>query len=183
MHSDLKVSAAAVDDESSQDNEKHNCGGDRPPVIFAPLWVGPPTIVARATSAFKVFVYHIPARLARSANCPRRQFSRLGAATGLGPASKAVVGGRPPKPKADREPSRVLAHHVINCTFGCILLRIKFCMHPLITFCVYPPAIACNCIRFLRVSSGRRPAVLVSFRRTSRTEYLKKCSVCLALRA
>jgi hypothetical protein len=125
MHSDLKVSAAAVDDESSQDNEKHNCGGDRPPVIFAPPWVGPPTIVARATSAFKVFVYHIPARLARSANCPRRQFSRLGAATGLGPASKAVVGGRPPKPKADREPSRVLAHHVINCTFGCILLRIK----------------------------------------------------------
>ena len=63
MHSDLKVSAAAVDDESSQDNEKHNCGGDRPPVIFAPPWVGPPTIVARATSAFKVFVYHIPARL------------------------------------------------------------------------------------------------------------------------
>ena len=41
-HSDLKVSAAAVDDESCQDNEKHNCGGDRPPVIFAPPWVGPP---------------------------------------------------------------------------------------------------------------------------------------------
>jgi len=39
MHSELKVSAAAVDDESSQDNEKHNCGGDRPPVIFAPAWV------------------------------------------------------------------------------------------------------------------------------------------------
>src|SRR6516225_9641957 len=160
MHSDLKVSTAAVDDESSQDNEKHNCGGDRPPVIFAPPWVGPPTIVARATSAFKVFVYHIPARLARSANCPRRQ-------------SRDWARRPPPKPKADREPSRVLAHHVINCTFGCILLRIKFCMHPLITFCVYPPAIACNCIRFLRVSSGRRPAVLVSFRRTSRTEYLR----------
>jgi hypothetical protein len=32
----LKVSAAAVDDESCQDNEKHNCGGDRSPVIFAP---------------------------------------------------------------------------------------------------------------------------------------------------
>ena len=112
MHSDLKVSAAAVDDESSQDNEKHNCGGDRPPVIFAPPWVGPPTIVARATSAFKVFVYHIPARLARSANCPRRQ-------------SRDWARRPPPKPKADREPSRVLAHHVINCTFGCILLRIK----------------------------------------------------------
>jgi hypothetical protein len=38
MHSDLKVSAAAVDDESSQDNEKHNCGGERPLVIFAPPW-------------------------------------------------------------------------------------------------------------------------------------------------
>ena len=63
MHSDLKVSAAAIDDDSSQDNEKHNRGGDRPPVIFAPPWIGPPTVVARATSAFKVFVYHIPARL------------------------------------------------------------------------------------------------------------------------
>ena len=73
MHSDLKVSATAVDDESSQDNEKHNCGGDRPPVIFAPPWVGPPTIVPRATSALKVLVYHIPARLVtRSANGPRR---------------------------------------------------------------------------------------------------------------
>src|SRR5499427_9293034 len=61
-HSDLKVSAAAVDDESSQDNEKHNCGGDWPPVIFAPPRVGPPTIVTRATSAFKVFVYHIAVR-------------------------------------------------------------------------------------------------------------------------
>jgi hypothetical protein len=36
MHSDLKVSAAAVDDKSCQDNEKHNCGSARPPVIFAP---------------------------------------------------------------------------------------------------------------------------------------------------
>jgi hypothetical protein len=53
---------AAVDDESSQDNEKHNCGGDRPPVIFAPPWVGPPSIVTRATSAFKMFVYHIGVR-------------------------------------------------------------------------------------------------------------------------
>ena len=62
MYSGLKVSAAAVDDESSQDNEKHNCGGDRPPVIFAPPWVGPPTTVTRATSVFKVFVYHIAVR-------------------------------------------------------------------------------------------------------------------------
>jgi len=56
MYSGLKVSAAAVDDESSQDNEKHNCGGDRPPVIFG-----------RATdysdeSHLKVFVYHIAVR-------------------------------------------------------------------------------------------------------------------------
>jgi len=28
-HSDLKVSAAAVDDESCQDNEKHNCAMGR----------------------------------------------------------------------------------------------------------------------------------------------------------
>ena len=32
----LEVCTAAVDDESGQDSEKHNCGGDRPPVIFAP---------------------------------------------------------------------------------------------------------------------------------------------------
>jgi len=63
-HSDLKVSAAAVDDESSQDNEKHNCGGDWPPVIFAPPWVGPPAVVVakRTTSMFKVWVYHFRAR-------------------------------------------------------------------------------------------------------------------------
>jgi hypothetical protein len=56
MHSDLKVGAAAVDDESCQDNEKHNCGGDRPPVIFAPPWVGPPAVVTarRTASVFKV---------------------------------------------------------------------------------------------------------------------------------
>jgi hypothetical protein len=65
MHSDLKVSAAAVDDESCQDNEKHNCGGDRPPVIFAPPWAGPPAVAAagRATSIFNVWVYHF--------SCPR----------------------------------------------------------------------------------------------------------------
>jgi hypothetical protein len=62
MHTGLKMSAATVDDESSQDNEKHNCSGDRPPVIFAPPRIGPPTIVTRATSAFKVFVYHIAVR-------------------------------------------------------------------------------------------------------------------------
>src|SRR5215475_2190274 len=54
-HSDLKVSAAAVDDESCQDKEKHTCGGDRSPVIFAPPRVGPPAVVAtRTTSIFKV---------------------------------------------------------------------------------------------------------------------------------
>jgi hypothetical protein len=58
--SHLKMSAAAVDDESCQDNEKHNCGGDRSPVIFAPPWVGPPAVVAagRTASIFKVWVYH-----------------------------------------------------------------------------------------------------------------------------
>jgi hypothetical protein len=62
-HSDLKVSAAAVNDESCQDNEKHNCGGDRPPVILAPPCVGPPAVVAaRITSIFKVWVYHFRAR-------------------------------------------------------------------------------------------------------------------------
>jgi hypothetical protein len=30
-----------------------------PPVIFGAPRVGPPTVVAKATSAFKVWVYHI----------------------------------------------------------------------------------------------------------------------------
>ena len=61
---DLKVDAAAVHDESSQDNEKHHCSCDRPPVIFAPPWVGPPAVVAarKTTSVFKVWVYHIRVR-------------------------------------------------------------------------------------------------------------------------
>src|SRR5262249_54374128 len=37
---------AAVDDESSQDNEKHNCGSDRPPIIFRAAWIGASAIVA-----------------------------------------------------------------------------------------------------------------------------------------
>src|SRR6516162_11707710 len=39
---DQRAAAAAVDDKSCQDNEKYNCSGDRPPVIFAAPWVGPP---------------------------------------------------------------------------------------------------------------------------------------------
>src|SRR6516164_1008313 len=58
MHSDLKVSATAVDDKSCQGNEKYNFSGDRPPVIFAAPWVGPPAVVARPTSAFKISMYH-----------------------------------------------------------------------------------------------------------------------------
>jgi hypothetical protein len=54
----LKVDATAIDDQSSQDNEKHNCGGDRPPIVFGAPWVGPPTVVARPTSGFKVLINH-----------------------------------------------------------------------------------------------------------------------------
>ena len=46
---------AAVDDESSQYNERHNCGSDRPPVIFAPPWVGPSAVVAPRKAATLVF--------------------------------------------------------------------------------------------------------------------------------
>ena len=65
MHSDLKVSATAVDDKSCQDNEKYKCGGDRPPVIFAAPWVGPPTVVAarRATLVVKAWVCHFGTRV------------------------------------------------------------------------------------------------------------------------
>ncbi len=49
---------AAIDDQSCQDNEKHNRGCERPPVVFGAPWVGPPTVVARPTSAFKVSIYH-----------------------------------------------------------------------------------------------------------------------------
>src|SRR5262249_39422603 len=57
-----------------------------------------------------------------------------------------------------------------DCTFGCILLRIKFCMHPVnYILHVSPPAV-CDCIRLLQT----HPAVrLVSLQRTNRTEYLR----------
>ena len=48
---DLKI-GAAVDDESSQDNEKHNCGSDRPPIIFRAPWIGPSAIVAARLNHF-----------------------------------------------------------------------------------------------------------------------------------
>ena len=38
--------------------KKYNCSGDGPPVIFAAPWVGPPAVVARPTSAFKISMYH-----------------------------------------------------------------------------------------------------------------------------
>jgi hypothetical protein len=47
----LKVDATARDNQSTQDNEKHNASSGRP-------WVGPPTVVARSTSAFRVSIYH-----------------------------------------------------------------------------------------------------------------------------
>jgi hypothetical protein len=54
----LKVDATARDNQSTQDNEKHNRGDYRPPIIIGAPWVGPPTVVARSTSAFKVSMYH-----------------------------------------------------------------------------------------------------------------------------
>ena len=54
-----KKIGAAVDDECSQDDEKDNCGDEGPPVIFGAPWIGPSAIVVRATSAFKVWLYHI----------------------------------------------------------------------------------------------------------------------------
>jgi len=48
----------AIDDQSSQDNEKHNRGCERAPVVFGTPWVRPPTIVARPRSAFKVSICH-----------------------------------------------------------------------------------------------------------------------------
>ena len=47
----LKV-GGAVDEESSQDNEKHNCGSDRPPIIFRAPWIGPSAIVAARVNHF-----------------------------------------------------------------------------------------------------------------------------------
>jgi hypothetical protein len=52
-HSSLKVNPTAGDNQSTQDNEKHNGGDYRPPIIFGPPWLGPPTTVTKATSAFK----------------------------------------------------------------------------------------------------------------------------------
>jgi hypothetical protein len=54
----LKVEPTARDDQSNQNNEKYNCGGDRPPLIFGAPRVGPPTVVARATSTVKVTICH-----------------------------------------------------------------------------------------------------------------------------
>jgi hypothetical protein len=55
----LEKLGTAVDDECSQDNEKDNCADEWPPVVFGAARVGPPTVVARATPAFNVWVYHI----------------------------------------------------------------------------------------------------------------------------
>src|SRR6516225_3491769 len=54
----LKVDATARDNQSTQDNEKHNRRDYRPSIIFGAPWVRPPAIVARSTSAFKVSTYH-----------------------------------------------------------------------------------------------------------------------------
>jgi hypothetical protein len=43
---------------SNQNNEKYNCGCDRTPLIFGAPRVGPPTVVARATSTVKVTICH-----------------------------------------------------------------------------------------------------------------------------
>jgi hypothetical protein len=56
-HSPLKVDATAIDNQSTQDNE-HNRGEYRPPIIFGAPWLGPPTVVARSRPAFKVSIYH-----------------------------------------------------------------------------------------------------------------------------
>jgi hypothetical protein len=53
------MDATARDNQSTQDNEKHNRGDYRPPIIFGEPWVGPSTVVARSTSAFKVSIYHL----------------------------------------------------------------------------------------------------------------------------
>ena len=36
---------AAVENEASQDKEKHNRRDERPPLIFGAPWVGPPAVV------------------------------------------------------------------------------------------------------------------------------------------
>jgi hypothetical protein len=57
-HSPLKVDATAVDNQRTQDNEKNNRGGYRPPIIFGAPWLGPPTVVVRSPAGFKVSIYH-----------------------------------------------------------------------------------------------------------------------------
>jgi hypothetical protein len=57
-HSPLKVDATAVDNQRTQDNEKNNRGGYRPPIIFGAPWLGPPTVVVRSPPGFKVSIYH-----------------------------------------------------------------------------------------------------------------------------
>jgi hypothetical protein len=67
----LKVDATARDNQSTQDNEQHNRGDYRPPIIFGAPWVGPPTVVARSTSAFKVSIYHRKAKRLGLCRVPR----------------------------------------------------------------------------------------------------------------
>jgi hypothetical protein len=85
------VGATARYNQSTQDNEKHNRGDYRPPIIFGAPWVGPSTVVARSTSAFKVLIYHLdkgnvsgfaefrvsPARATTKAPLPRGQRRNL----------------------------------------------------------------------------------------------------------
>src|SRR5262249_37441436 len=78
--------------------------------------------------------------------------------------------GNQPNGLWDELPELLRFRSSSDCTFGCILLRIKFCMHPVnYTLHVSAPTV-CDCIRLLRVHPAVRPARLASLQRTNQTK-------------
>src|SRR6516164_8939177 len=106
------------------------------------------------------------------ANIKKRHFCRW---PRVGPKQTVSVNA----PVAIGHGDRGLASRVLrfprsssDCTFGCILLRIKFCMHPVNDILHVSHRAVCDCIRLLKTHPAVRLARLVSFRQTNRTEHL-----------
>jgi len=84
----LREVGAAVHDQPRHQDEKQNCGGDRPPVVLRVPWIGPAAMkaITRAASVLKRGVWQIHGH----GSLPREK--RLKPGLGSGPAAR--TGGK-----------------------------------------------------------------------------------------